>query len=103
MMALSLLTFCDKVNNSEDETVSTDDLIPREDITLTRAEAEYVQANNVFALELFKNASETEKGKSMLLSPLSVTFAFGMINNGAVGELKRRSTRHWASGRIPAR
>ena len=85
--ALATFTFCDKVN-TDDDTVPADELIPRKDITLTRAETEYVQANNTFALELFKNASATEKGKSMLLSPLSVTFAFGMVNNGAVGTTK---------------
>ena len=81
------LVSCAK-SSLEDDTVSTDELIPREDITLTRAETEYVHANNSFALELFKNASGEEKGKSMLLSPLSITFAFGMVNNGAVGTTK---------------
>ena len=85
--ALATFSFCDKVN-TDDDTVPTDELIPRKDITLTRAETEYIQANNTFALELFKNASAIEKGKSMLLSPLSVTFAFGMVNNGAVGTTK---------------
>ncbi|MBO4231063.1 MAG: serpin family protein [Bacteroidales bacterium] len=81
------LSSCSK-GDLEDETVPVDDLIPREDISLTRAETEYVQANNTFALELFKNVSAAEGGKSMLLSPLSVTFAFGMVNNGAVGTTK---------------
>ena len=85
--ALLALGSCAK-SSLEDETVPTDELIPREDITLTRAETEYVQANNSFALELFKNVSAADKGKSMLLSPLSITFAFGMVNNGAVGTTK---------------
>ena len=84
---LVTLSSCAK-SSLEDDTVPTDELIPREDITLTRTETEYVQANNSFALELFKNASGEEKGKSMLLSPLSITFAFGMVNNGAVGTTK---------------
>lgn len=84
LLALGALASCGKAS-SEDDAFPEGELIPREDILLTRAEAEYVQANNTFALELFKNASALEKGKSMLLSPLSVTFAFGMVNNGAVG------------------
>ena len=84
---LVALSSCAK-SSLEDDTVPTDELIPREDITLTRTETEYVQANNSFALELFKNASAADKGKSMLLSPLSITFAFGMVNNGAVGTTK---------------
>ena len=74
--------------SGSDNTVPVEELIPREDITLTRTEAEYVKANNSFALELFKKASSNKDGKSMLLSPLSVTFALGMVNNGAVGQTK---------------
>ncbi|MBO6247359.1 MAG: serpin family protein [Bacteroidales bacterium] len=87
LSALAALSSCAK-SEAEDETVPVDELVPREDISLTRAETEYVQANNTFALELFKNVSAAESGKSMLLSPLSVTFAFGMVNNGAAGKTK---------------
>ena len=74
VMALASCNVLDIFQGS-DNTVPVEELIPREDITLTRTEAEYVQANNSFALELFKKASSSEVGKSMLLSPLSVTFA----------------------------
>ena len=87
VMALGSCNVLDIFSGS-DNTVPVEELIPREDITLTRTEAEYVKANNSFALELFKKASSSEDGKSMLLSPLSVTFALGMVNNGAVGQTK---------------
>ena len=87
VMALASCNVLDIFQGS-DNTVPVEELIPREDITLTRTEAEYVKANNSFALELFKKASSSEDGKSMLLSPLSVTFALGMVNNGAVGQTK---------------
>ena len=51
-------------------------------ITLNEEEKELVNANNDFALRLFQLA----KGDgNMILSPLSVTFALGMLNNGSNG------------------
>ena len=68
---------------------SEDDLIPRKDIVLTKAQAEFVKANNGFALDLFKNVAREAKGESLLISPLSVSIDFGMVNNGAVGQTQR--------------
>ena len=72
-----------------DDPVSVDDLIPRKDIVLTKAQAEFVKANNVFALDLFRNVVREAKGESLLISPLSVTIDFGMVNNGAVGQTQK--------------
>ena len=52
-------------------------------IDLTRAEQELVTANNDFAFNLFRFA---EPNKSTILSPISITYALGMLNNGAAGE-----------------
>ena len=79
---LSLLSSCVKEN-----AISSDELVPRKDIVLTRAQMEAVRNNNrMFAYQLFKNLSAKEDGKSMLISPLSVTFAMGMVSSGAVGQ-----------------
>jgi serpin B len=51
-------------------------------ITLTAEEQELVNSSNDFALRLFKNA---RTDGNMVLSPLSVTYALGMLNNGAAG------------------
>ena len=75
-------TSCEK----EDVTVPADELVPRKDFVLTRAQKEFLQANNGFALDLFRRVSQCEKGQSLLISPLSVTIDFGMVNNGAVGK-----------------
>ena len=72
-----------------DDPVSENDMIPRKDIVLTKAQTEFVKANNGFALELFKNVAREEKDKSLLISPLSVTIDFGMVNNGAVGQTQQ--------------
>jgi len=51
-------------------------------ITLTAEEQGLVNNSNDFALRLFKEA-RTEG--SMVISPLSITYALGMLNNGAAG------------------
>ena len=54
---------------------------PKE-ITLSEAERELVSGNNGFAYDLFEKAKGDE---SLILSPLSITYALGMMNNGATG------------------
>lgn len=84
--AISLLGLsCSEI----DGPVSADDLIPRKDIVLTKAQTEFVKANNSFALDLFRQVAQADKGQSLLISPLSVTIDFGMVNNGAVGQTQR--------------
>ncbi|MBR6494287.1 MAG: serpin family protein [Prevotella sp.] len=55
-------------------------------ITLTDAERELVKANNNFALRLFREARTEENA---ILSPLSITYALGMLNNGATGRTQQ--------------
>ena len=55
----------------------------RLDISLTRAEQELVKGNNDFAFNLFRKVTSQ---KSEIVSPISITYALGMLNNGAVGE-----------------
>lgn len=59
---------------------------PRKDITLTDEERELVYKNNDFAINLFREARGEE---SQVLSPLSITYALGMINNGAAGKTQQ--------------
>ncbi|MGX8698057.1 MAG: serpin family protein, partial [Prevotella sp.] len=51
-------------------------------INLSKAEQQLVNKNNGFAFKLFREALQAE---SMMLSPLSITYALGMLNNGATG------------------
>ena len=83
MMSLFLIS-CEK-----DYTILEKELIERKDIVLTRSQMDFVQSNNRFALDLFKKVSEKEEGKSMVFSPLSVTFALAMVSNGTAGESQR--------------
>ena len=55
-------------------------------IELTDEEKAYVEKNNDFAFRLF-NKLRTEE--SNVISPLSITYALGMLNNGAVGQTQQ--------------
>ncbi|MBR7021840.1 MAG: hypothetical protein IKI09_00015, partial [Bacteroidales bacterium] len=59
---------------------------PRHDISLTDEERQLVKSNNDFAIRLFRQARDE---KSSVMSPLSVTFALGMLNNGAAGQTQQ--------------
>ena len=56
-------------------------------VPLTRAEQGFVQAGNAFAWKMAADIWKTEREKgSLILSPLSVQYALGMLGNGASGE-----------------
>ena len=55
-------------------------------IQFTQEEQQMVEQNNNFAFQLFRKA---RSGKSTVLSPLSITYALGMLNNGAAGQTQQ--------------
>ena len=59
-------------------------------VPLTRAEEAFVQAGNQFAWKLTKKVWDEGEKKSILLSPLSVQYALGMLGNGADPETAAR-------------
>ena len=62
---------------------------PGKELMLTAAEQEKALQNNLFAFELFRKAtSRLQAGDNALLSPLSISAALAMTNNGAVGETR---------------
>ncbi len=62
---------------------SASDFDAPKEIELAEGEQELINSNNDFAFNLFRKArGDTSK----ILSPLSITFALGMLNNGADGE-----------------
>ena len=56
------------------------------EIKLTKEEKQLVQNNNDFAFRLFR---EGRKENNRILSPLSITYALGMLNNGATGQTQK--------------
>ena len=59
-------------------------------VPLTRAEEAFVQAGNQFAWKLTKKVWDEGEKKSIILSPLSVQYALGMLGNGADPETAAR-------------
>jgi len=55
-------------------------------IELSDNERQLVDSNNQFALDLFRKARGE---KNCIMSPLSITFALGMMNNGAAGQTQQ--------------
>ncbi len=58
-------------------------------IDITQVEKEILQSSNLFGFKLFKSiADETGPGENIFISPLSASFALGMVWDGAAGETK---------------
>jgi serpin B len=79
----------DRTQDPDNPEVIPDDPLPNEGnerkfISLTRGEEELVMSNNDFAFNLFRQANTGEE--STILSPISITYALGMLNNGATGD-----------------
>ena len=89
MMAMMTVS-CSK---SDEEATIQEEITPDEplsnenndlkEISLTRTEQELVKGSNDFAFNLFRKVTSQ---KSEIVSPISITYALGMLNNGAVGE-----------------
>lgn len=82
LMMATMTVSCTKEEVTPDEPLSNEnnDL---KDISLTRTEQELVKGSNDFAFNLFRKVTSQ---KSEIISPISITYALGMLNNGAVGE-----------------
>lgn len=57
----------------------------RVDIPLTQTETQLVSSGNTFGYQLYEKVRDNSEGKNIVLSPLSVSLAFSMLNNGAAG------------------
>ena len=63
-------------------------------ITLTAAQKQAVENNNDFAFNFFRSvcSSAENEGKGLLVSPISLTYALGMLNMGATGQTSNEIT-----------
>ena len=76
------LVACDKANPEK--------LGAGKDLVLTAIEQEKAGKDNLFAFELFRTATtDLKANENALLSPLSVSIALAMTNNGAAGETRQ--------------
>ncbi len=68
--------------------------VPVQSIQLTTEQRAFVNTNNDFSFNLFRAITDLElAGKSVVTSPLSVTYLMGMLNDGAAGTTAEEITR----------
>lgn len=82
-LSVGMLTSC-----SEDEPVTPNVKYNPGTIKLTTAQQTQVENSNEFAWKFFKEVSKGEQ-QDVFVSPLSVTYALGMLANGAVGDTQK--------------
>ena len=91
LTAAAVLGACSK---SDDEQQQPDPVIcpvdPEivENLQPTRTEETLISGSNDFAFNLLRQTQE--EGVSQILSPISITYALGMLNNGAAGETQKQ-------------
>ena len=95
LLAVGQLTACSSSSSDDNNNSSTDtaddailDLtVSAQVIELTPEQRAFTQKNNDFSFNLFRAICNAEEdGKSVVASPLSVTFLMGMLNDGADGK-----------------
>ena len=87
MMATAMTAGCSSSSDENDPQPVVCPVEPPTTLELTRAEQEMVNSSNAFAFNLFREARD--EVKSQILSPISITYALGMLNNGAAGETQQ--------------
>lgn len=84
-----MISACPKKNmTTKTENVSMQEKIRF--VRLSSGEAQMCSRANRFALHVFKYTIEAIGNKSLTLSPLSMIYSLGMINNGAGGNTSRQ-------------
>ena len=82
-LSVGMLTSC-----SEDEPVAPNIKYNPGTVKLTAAQQAQVENSNEFAWKFFKEVSKGDQ-EDVFVSPLSVTYALGMLANGAVGDTQK--------------
>lgn len=88
MSAISL-TACSSMENSSPKFV----ICPSPGITLDKNEVQMVAGQNDFAWRMFGKVNAGDDSKSMVVSPLSMAYCLGMVNNGAAGQTSDEITK----------
>ena len=75
-------------NNNGNQTKNNDNVTSTRNIELTDAQKKEVEKNNDFAFNFYRQLIKLPEveGKNNIASPLSVTYAIGMLNDGAKGK-----------------
>ena len=92
LLAMGMLTACSSSSDDKNGIEISDDSILDltvnvQSIHLTEEQRAFVKKNNDFSFSLFRAVSNAESAsKSVVTSPLSVTYLMGMLNDGANGK-----------------
>ena len=94
LLAMLILVAC---NNDDNGNMDEDDVVvmmpSTRSILLTNEQRDFVSKNNDFSIKLFKTINQqAEESKSAILSPISVTYVMGMLNDGADGTTAKEIT-----------
>lgn len=82
LLGLILLS-CEKDDNSPEYPTEEKEII------LSAKSMEMVSSDNQFGIEIFKRMLNVDKGKNLMISPLSISQALLMTYNGANGDTKK--------------
>jgi serpin B len=88
MMVTAMTVGCSSGSDEDNPKPVVCPVEPPTTLELTRTEQEMVSSSNDFTFDLFRKARD--EVKSQILSPISITYALGMLNNGAAGETQQQ-------------
>ena len=81
------------IGEDEEKEIVIDMLPQTRAVELTQEQREYVAKNTDFSFNLFRTISQMPEGrKSSVVSPISVTYVLGMLNDGATGNTAKEIT-----------
>lgn len=94
LFALSVIALAGCSSNSLDEGEKVIDMMPKtRSVDLTQDQRDFVNQNTDFSFNLFRTISGMPEGKkSSIISPISVTYVMGMLNDGATGNTAKEIT-----------
>ena len=97
--ALAALMSCSDGSSEDPNRAGKDpemviDMLPEtRSIVLTQEQRAFVGKNTDFSFNLFRAISQMPEGKkSSIISPISVTYVLGMLNDGASGNTAKEIT-----------
>lgn len=92
--AIAALASCSSSDDSIGEGEMVIDMLPKtRAVELTEEQRGFVNKNTDFSFDLFRAISQMPEGKkSSIISPISVTYVLGMLNDGASGNTAKEIT-----------
>ena len=92
MAALAIASFCSCESESLDTLNKESGEFTEIPMRITKSDSEMIEAGNEFAFDLFEAISNDEKhsNQDIVISPLSLSFLLGALDNGAGGRTRKQ-------------